>query len=59
MELYEYKLAAMSHAERSAQNSLESASQQITSLNHRLALMSKELERLHGMLYTIQLSHEK
>lgn len=54
MELYEYKMAAIGHAERAAQASLEAANQHATHLQHRLAQMSTEVSRLHQMLFHAQ-----
>lgn len=54
MELYEYKLAAMRHAERAMQSSLEAASNHGTSLQHRLAQVVAESSRLHQMLFDTQ-----
>lgn len=54
MELYEYKLAAMRHAERAMQSSLEAANNHGTSLQHRLAQVVAESSRLHQMLFDTQ-----
>ncbi|KAG7209026.1 hypothetical protein KM043_015191 [Ampulex compressa] len=54
MELYEYKLAAMRHAERAMQSSLEAANNHSTSLQHRLAQVVAESSRLHQMLFDAQ-----
>ncbi|XP_034189018.1 uncharacterized protein LOC117608268 [Osmia lignaria lignaria] len=54
MELYEYKLAAMRHAERAMQSSLEAASNHGISLQHRLAQVVAESSRLHQMLFDSQ-----
>ncbi|KAF7411843.1 hypothetical protein HZH66_000739 [Vespula vulgaris] len=54
MELYEYKLAAMRHAERAMQSSLEAANNHATSLQHRLAQVIAESSRLHQMLFDSQ-----
>ncbi|CAK9795871.1 Protein CIP2A [Anthophora quadrimaculata] len=54
MELYEYKLAAMRHAERAMQSSLEAASNHGTSLQHRLAQVVAESSRLHQLLFDTQ-----
>lgn len=54
MELYEYKLAAMRHAERAMQSSLEAANNHATSLQHRLAQVIAESSRLHQMLFDTQ-----
>ncbi|XP_012256642.1 uncharacterized protein LOC105686413 [Athalia rosae] len=54
MELYEYKLAAMRHAERAMQASLEAANRHGTSLQHRLAQVVAESSRLHQLLFYTQ-----
>ncbi|XP_078043958.1 uncharacterized protein LOC144473709 [Augochlora pura] len=54
MELYEYKLAAMRHAERAMQSSLEAANNHGISLQHRLAQVVAESSRLHQMLFDTQ-----
>ncbi|XP_031829218.1 uncharacterized protein LOC116425514 isoform X2 [Nomia melanderi] len=54
MELYEYKLAAMRHAERAMQSSLEAANNHGISLQHRLAQIVAESSRLHQMLFDTQ-----
>nr|XP_012138993.1 PREDICTED: uncharacterized protein LOC100879112 isoform X2 [Megachile rotundata] len=54
MELYEYKLAAMRHAERAMQSSLEAANNHGISLQHRLAQVVAESSRLHQMLFDSQ-----
>ncbi|XP_024941774.1 uncharacterized protein LOC107268725 isoform X2 [Cephus cinctus] len=54
MELYEYKLAAMRHAEKATQASLEAANSHATSLQHRLAQVVAESSRLHQMLFCTQ-----
>ncbi|XP_015512989.2 protein CIP2A homolog [Neodiprion lecontei] len=54
MELYEYKLAAMRHAERATQASLEAANSHATSLQHRLAQVVAESSRLHQLLFYTQ-----
>lgn len=59
MELYEYKMAAIGHAERHAQASLEAANQHATHLQHRLAQMSTEVSRLHQLLFHAQQCHEE
>lgn len=54
MELYEYKLASMGHAERAAMVSLEAASQRCTHLSHRIAQLTAELSRTHQLLFHSQ-----
>uniref|UniRef100_A0A1B6DP45 Protein CIP2A n=1 Tax=Clastoptera arizonana TaxID=38151 RepID=A0A1B6DP45_9HEMI len=51
IEMYQYKL---SHVERSMQASLEVATSQSTYLNHKLAQLSAELNRLHHLLFSNQ-----
>lgn len=58
MELYEYKLASMGHAERAATASMEAASQRCTHLQHRTAQLTAELSRLHQLLFHTQQCHE-
>lgn len=59
MELFEYKMAAMGHAERAAQVSLEAAGKQVAHSKHRLAQMSAESSRLHQMLFHSQQCQEQ
>lgn len=59
MELYEYKLSAMGHAERSATASMEAAAERCTHLQHRTAQLTAELSRLHQLLFHTQQSHEQ
>lgn len=59
MELYEYKLAAMGHAERAAMASVEAASQRCVHLQHHTAQLTAELSRLHQLLFHTQQSHEE
>ncbi|KAJ8680087.1 hypothetical protein QAD02_015874 [Eretmocerus hayati] len=54
MELYEYKMAAMSHAERTMQASLEAATNHSTKLQHRLAQMTAQSSQLHQVLFNNQ-----
>lgn len=54
MELYEYKLAAMGHAERRLQCSLEAADSACTGMNHQIAQYRAEVARLHQMLFYSQ-----
>lgn len=58
MELYEYKLATMGHAERAATANMEAASQMCTHLQHRTAQLTAELSRLHQLLFHTQQCHE-
>ncbi|XP_046390886.1 uncharacterized protein LOC124159250 isoform X2 [Ischnura elegans] len=51
IELYEYKLAGISHAERALQASLDSATTHSCMLQHKLAQSSVELSRLHQLMY--------
>lgn len=59
MELYEYKLAAMGHAERAAMASVDAASQRCVYLQHRTAQLTDELSRLHQLLFRTQQCHEE
>lgn len=59
MELYEYKLAAMGHAERAAMASVEAASQRCVYLQHRTAQLTAELSRLHQLLFHAQQCQEE
>lgn len=59
MELYEYKIAAMSHAETAAMASVEASSQRCVSLQHRTAQLTTELSRLHQLLFHTQQCHEQ
>ncbi|CAH0563585.1 unnamed protein product [Brassicogethes aeneus] len=59
MELYEYKLYSMAHAERAAMASCEAASERCTHLQHRTAQLTAELNRLHQLLFRAQQSHEE
>ncbi|XP_011499542.1 PREDICTED: protein CIP2A [Ceratosolen solmsi marchali] len=54
MELYEYKMATMKHAERTMQASLEAASNNATSLQHRLAQLITQSSQLHQVLFNTQ-----
>lgn len=58
MELYEYKLASLGHAERAAMASAEAASQRSTHLQHRTAQLTAELSRAHQILFHTQQRHE-
>ncbi|XP_019880385.1 uncharacterized protein LOC109608400 [Aethina tumida] len=59
MELYEYKLSAMGHAERAAMASVEAASERCTHLQHQTAQLTAELNRLHQLLFRTQQCHEE
>lgn len=59
MELYEYKLAAMAHAEKAAMISIEAASQRCVFLQHRTAQLTAELSRLHQLLFHTQQCYEE
>ncbi|KAK7861995.1 hypothetical protein R5R35_013537 [Gryllus longicercus] len=54
MELYEYKLAAFGHSERALHASLEAVNNHATHLQHRLAQMNAEANRMHQLLYHSQ-----
>ncbi|XP_058800070.1 protein CIP2A homolog [Phymastichus coffea] len=54
MELYEYKMATMRHAERAMQVSLEAATNHATSLQHRLAQLMAQSGQLHQVLFNTQ-----
>lgn len=54
MELYEYKLAALGHSERALHASLEAVNNHATHLQHRLAQMNAEANRMHQLLYHSQ-----
>lgn len=58
MELYEYKLASLGHAERAAMASVEAASRRCTHLQHRTAQLTAELSRLHQLLFHTQQCQE-
>lgn len=58
MELYEYKLAAMTHAEKENQVNLETADNHATGLQHRLSQIVAESSRLHQLLFSNQQSLE-
>ncbi|KAL3273249.1 hypothetical protein HHI36_014703 [Cryptolaemus montrouzieri] len=59
MELYEYKLASMGHAERAAMASVEAASERCSHLQHRTAQLTAEMNRLHQLLFHTQQRHEE
>ncbi|KAF5292723.1 hypothetical protein FQR65_LT11191 [Abscondita terminalis] len=58
LELYDYKLASLNHAERAAVASAEAASLRCTHLQHRTAQLTAEMSRLHQLLLHAQHSHE-
>ncbi|XP_071452054.1 golgin subfamily A member 6-like protein 26 [Hetaerina americana] len=51
IELYEYKLGGMGHAERALQANLDSSTTHLCLLQHKLAQSSVELSRLHQLMY--------
>ncbi|KAJ8930918.1 hypothetical protein NQ314_016242 [Rhamnusium bicolor] len=51
MELYEYKLATLGYAEKSALNSIEAATERCTQLQHRLAQITAEQNKLQQLLF--------
>ncbi|XP_044759623.1 uncharacterized protein LOC123317254 [Coccinella septempunctata] len=59
MELYEYKLASMGHAERAAMASVEAASERCTHLQHRMAQLTAEMNSLHQLLFHTQQRREE
>ncbi|XP_022915761.2 protein CIP2A homolog L [Onthophagus taurus] len=59
MELYEYKLATMGHAERAALASMEAASQRCTHLEQRIAQLKAELSRTTQLLFHAQQGQEE
>ncbi|KAB0793288.1 hypothetical protein PPYR_12908 [Photinus pyralis] len=59
MELYEYKLATLSHAERAAIASVEAASFRCTHLQHKSAQLTTELSKVHQLLLRAQQRHEE
>ncbi|KAK4873807.1 hypothetical protein RN001_013167 [Aquatica leii] len=58
MELYEYRLATMGHAERAALASLEAVSSRCTYLQHRTAQLTTELSRLYQILLHTEQRYE-
>ncbi|XP_017785577.1 PREDICTED: uncharacterized protein LOC108568798 [Nicrophorus vespilloides] len=58
MELYEYKLASMQHAERASMASVEAASKQCIHLQQRTAQLSAELSRIRQLLLHTQQNSE-
>lgn len=50
VELFEYKIASLSHAELIAMNSAEAASRRCTHLQHRMAQFIAELTRLNQVI---------
>lgn len=59
MELYEYKLASLAHSERSALSSIEAASERCVHLQHRLAQLTTEHNKLRQMTYQTETRVEK
>lgn len=59
MELYEYKLASMSHSERIALTSIEASSERCVQLQHRLAQMTTELNKMRQNIYLTENRLEK
>lgn len=59
MELYEYKLASMGHAERAATASVEAASERCSHLQHRMAQLTAEMNSLHQLLFHTQQRREE
>lgn len=51
MELYEYKLATLGYAEKSALSSIEAATERCTQLQHRLAQITAEQNKLQQLLF--------
>ncbi|XP_018566721.1 uncharacterized protein LOC108907489 [Anoplophora glabripennis] len=51
MELYEYKLATLGYAEKSALASIEAATERCTQLQHRLAQITAEQNKLQQLLF--------
>ncbi|KAF6201695.1 hypothetical protein GE061_004090 [Apolygus lucorum] len=58
MELYQFKVAAMSQSLRKMQSSQEAADKRATDLQHNLALTTSEVSRLHHLLHSTQQSFE-
>uniref|UniRef100_A0A146LU18 Protein CIP2A n=1 Tax=Lygus hesperus TaxID=30085 RepID=A0A146LU18_LYGHE len=58
MELYQFKVAAMSQSIRKMQSSQEAADKRATDLQHNLALTTSEVSRLHHLLHSTQQSFE-
>lgn len=59
MELYEYKLASLAHSERSALSSIEAASERCVHLQHRLAQLTTEHNKLRQTTYQTERRLEK
>lgn len=51
MELYEYKLATLGYAEKSALNSIEAATERCAQLQHRLAQITAQQNKLQQLLF--------
>lgn len=58
VELYEYKIASLSHAELTAMNSAEAASRRCSHLQHRMAQLNAELTRTNQMLFHKQQEYD-
>ncbi|KAL1130560.1 hypothetical protein AAG570_011806 [Ranatra chinensis] len=58
MEMFQYKMASMSHTLRHMQSSQQAADERSTKLQHSLALTSAEVSRLHQLLHSAQQSLE-
>ncbi|KAK9887752.1 hypothetical protein WA026_000067 [Henosepilachna vigintioctopunctata] len=59
MELYEYKLASMGHAERAARASAEAASEHCVHLEQRTAQLTAGMNKLHQLLFHTQQRHQE
>lgn len=53
MELYEYKITAMAHDERYALTSAKAAAERCTHLEHRLAQLTFEVNKMRQLLYRL------
>ncbi|KAJ8916376.1 hypothetical protein NQ315_005074 [Exocentrus adspersus] len=51
MELYEYKIGRLAYEEKSALNCLEAATEQCRQLQHRLALITAEQNKMQQLLF--------
>lgn len=58
MELYQFKVAAMSQTIKNMQSFQEAADKRATDLQHNLALTSSEVSRLYNLLHSTQQSYE-
>ncbi|CAH1155770.1 unnamed protein product [Phaedon cochleariae] len=59
MELYQYKIASLSHSELSATKSLEAASERCVHLQHRLAQLTAEHNKLSQLIHQYENRIEK